>query len=740
VDLDAIEALWAAGSAGPPPPALSMAHAAKDALRPREARPWRRTARPEQIAVAESTAPYTLLLAGRGFGKTFTAANTLVEWALREPGYYAIVAPTFSDCRALCVEGPSGILRALGAPTGDPAGDLRRYDKSKFEIHLTNGSTFIMASDEAPARLRGPNFSGAWCVAQGEPVVTARGRVPIEQVRVGDRVATRHGWRRVTAATRTKRDAPTLRIVTEAGSLRVTGDHPVWIEGCGWTRADSVLPSATMLTWNTAESMANRSTVHPLGKSGAANGGTGSSLATTRTALVSCCTGPSGRPSMAVSPTVTTFTTTTRTRRTTGWATCDCSPSLSTAPSTCATAIRSSSIRPAKPLASGPRGCGLDASRAMSPAQGPAATWCSSPRGCALGSTAPPVGRRSTVLRVEPSTSSDVYDLTVEGAHEFFAGDGALLIHNCDEIGSYKRIKETWEEGVEFSTRIGSARKILTGTPKRGNPLVKEFHDKGVRGDPTVLLVRGRTLDNAANLSGTFLDTIRSKYEGTTLGRQELDGELLPDAEGAIVTTALIDATRCQWADVPEFDRIMVGVDPAVTSRESSDHTGIVAVAIGPPPKSSYLGEPARVSGPHLYVLADDSVRATPESWARRVLKVAEMWAADAVTVEVNQGGDLVTTMVRMVADSQGLATPRMVPVRAAVNKRTRAEPVAGVWEQRRIHVVGALPDVEDQWAGWVPGDPDSPDQLDAMVWAAAGLMPQLSINAPTEVRLLASG
>ena len=431
-------------------------------MAPPDPRPWRRTARPEQLAVAESTTPYTVLLAGRGMGKTWVASNTIAEWASREPGYYAVVAPTFGDCRALCVEGPSGLLKALGD-------DLLRYDKSKFELHLRNGSVFIMASDEAPARLRGPNFTGTW----------------------------------------------------------------------------------------------------------------------------------------------------------------------------------------------------------------------------------------------------------------------------CDEIGSFKRIKETWDEGVEFSTRIGSARRLLTGTPKRGNRLVKEFHDRGERGDPDVTLLRGRTEDNAANLSPVFLRTIRAKYSGTTLGKQELGGILLSDAEGAVVTTDLIDTTRVRVEHVPDLARVVVAVDPAVTSRQDSDHTGIVVVGVGSAPLKGYLGKSAAVEGSHLYVLADESVRATPRDWASRVLKVAEQWAADLISVEVNQGGDLVTTMLRMVADSDGLSLPRLVPVYASLGKRTRAEPVAGIWEQARMHVVESLPDLEDQFAGWTPGDTDSPDQLDAAVWGACALMPALAIKAPTQVQVL---
>ncbi len=468
---DAVADLMAGGPPRPAPPATpGLAIAAE--LRPSAPGRWRSIARREQLQVADSTAPYTFLLAGRGFGKTWTAAHTVAEWAKAEPGYYAVVAPTFGDCRALCVEGPSGLLRALGSATGEPSADLERYDKSNYRLYLRNGSVFVMASDEAPGRLRGPNFTGAW----------------------------------------------------------------------------------------------------------------------------------------------------------------------------------------------------------------------------------------------------------------------------CDEVGSWRKVKETWDEGIEFATRIGSARKLLTGTPKRGHPLVKEFHDRGVSGDPDVLLVRGRTMDNAANLAPTFLRTIRAKYEGTTLGRQELEGILLADAEGAIVTSELLEATRCRVVDVPELLRVVVAVDPAVTSRENSDHTGIVVVGIGPAPLGSYLGQPAVGSGLHLYFLADESLRATPTDWAERALKVAEQWAADAIVAEVNQGGDLVTDMIRLVARSGGHALPHLLPVRAAVNKRTRAEPVAGVFEQRRAHIVDALPDVEDQWAGWTPGDADSPDQLDASVWGAAALMPELQVRAATEVRVLASG
>jgi phage terminase large subunit-like protein len=466
--VDDLTALIADGPARPAGPRTVGEHLAA-ALDPPPPRPWRRTARPEQLQVADSRSPFTFYLAGRGAGKTHTGSNTIVEWALTEPGFYAVVAPTFGDCQTICVEGKSGILVAMGTPSGAPNDILERYDRSKYRLYLRNGSVIVMASDEAPARLRGPNYSGSW----------------------------------------------------------------------------------------------------------------------------------------------------------------------------------------------------------------------------------------------------------------------------LDEPGSWKRVKETYEEGVLMSTRIGSARKLVTGTPKRGNKIVKELHDKGVKGDPDVLLVRGRTLDNAANLSPEFLRTIMSRFKGTTMGQQELEGILLRDADGALMTTELIDATRCTIDDVPDLRRVLVAVDPAVTSRPESDHTGIVVVGIGGPPLSGYLGEPAAVVGSHLYVLADESMQGTPRAWAERVLKTAEYWAADGIVMEVNQGGDLVSTMVQMVAEADGFPLPHLINVRAAVKKRTRAEPVAGVFEQRRIHVVGGLSGLEDELAGWSPGDDDSPDRLDGFVWGAVGLMPELAVGRSTRVALL---
>ena len=133
---------------------------------------------------------------------------------------------------------------------------------------------------------------------------------------------------------------------------------------------------------------------------------------------------------------------------------------------------------------------------------------------------------------------------------------------------------------------------------------------------------------------------------------------MLADAEGALMTTDLIESTRCIPDHVPELVRVMVGVDPAVTSRPDSDHTGIVVVGLGGPPGPGYRGARAKVEGWHLYVLADVSLCASPPEAAERMLKTAETWAADAITPEVNQGGDYVTSMIRLVARARATTMP----------------------------------------------------------------------------------
>lgn len=431
---------------------------------------WRRTALPHQLEAADADEPCVVMCAGRGAGKTWTASRVLAEWVADEPGDYAIVAPTFADAVQICVEGPSGFLKAAGDA-------VDHFNKNDYVVYMRNGSRARLASADAPGRLRGWNFTGFW-----------------------------------------------------------------------------------------AEELAQ---------------------------------------------------------------------------------------------------------------------W--------------------------PS-------------------------------------EVAWEEGLEFATRIGRTRRIVTTTPKRGTKggakVLKDLIKRAQDGDPDVTVVRASTRANAANLSDTFLRAVELRYAGTTLGRQELDGELLDDVDGALVTTAMLDATRVRAADTPDLWRIVVGVDPAVSNTERSDETGIIVAGIGSAPAGWQPpgGRLVLAGASHVYLLEDYSGRMSVDSWARRALLAAEEWDADCIVAEVNQGGDLVESNIRNAAKANGARVPRIRQVRASKGKRTRAEPVGGVFEQHRAHVVGSMPELEGQWAEWVPGaGQDSPDRFDASVWGAVFLMPELAINGPSEVRVLSA-
>lgn len=263
-----------------------------------------------------------------------------------------------------------------------------------------------------------------------------------------------------------------------------------------------------------------------------------------------------------------------------------------------------------------------------------------------------------------------------------------------DELAAW-RYPDAYDQ-LQFGLRAPGARQIVTTTP-RPVRLIREL-----LADPTTVVTRGRTLDNAPNLDPASIGYYMARYEGTRLGRQELDAELLDDVPGALWTRDRIDELRVPHA--PELTRIVVALDPAVTSDETADETGIIVV-----------GKGADGAG---YVLADLSGRLTPDAWARRAVDAYRTWNADRIVAEVNNGGDLVETTLRTV---DPLVAYRAV--HASRGKRTRAEPIAALSEQGRVHHVGPFPDLEDQLCAALPeggGGPD--DRLDAFVWGMTEL------------------
>lgn len=274
-----------------------------------------------------------------------------------------------------------------------------------------------------------------------------------------------------------------------------------------------------------------------------------------------------------------------------------------------------------------------------------------------------------------------------------FSGDTAWL----DELAKWRRAKECWDM-LQYGMREASSdhpRALITTTP-RPIPVLRQILQS-----PNTVEVTGSSYENKSNLDPGWYTDVLSQYEGTRLGRQEIHGEILDDTPGALWTLDMIDAHRVSAA--PDLVRIVVAIDPAVTAGEESDSTGIIVGGID--------------RKRHGYVLADLTCRVSPERWASVAVGALDRYDGDRIIAEANNGGDLVESVLR--------AVDRNIPykkVHAARGKRTRAEPVAALYEQGKIHHVGSFPELEDEMTTFVPGD-DSPDRMDALVWAFTELL-----------------
>lgn len=264
----------------------------------------------------------------------------------------------------------------------------------------------------------------------------------------------------------------------------------------------------------------------------------------------------------------------------------------------------------------------------------------------------------------------------------------------ADEVAAW-RYPDAWDQ-LMFGLRIGDRPRAVATTTPRPTRLIRNLADR-----PDCIVTRGSTYDNAANLSPAFLDEMRQRYEGTRLGRQELEAELLLDADGALWTRDMLDDART--ISVPNLRRIVVAIDPAASANADSDETGIVVAGVD--------------DHGHGYVLEDRSMKGSPAEWASAAVTAHHVHKADRIVAEANQGGDMISHTLRTVDAS--------VPVKlvhASRGKRTRAEPIAALYEQGRVHHAGAFPELEDQLCTWTPDGP-SPDRLDALVWALSELM-----------------
>jgi len=304
------------------------------------------------------------------------------------------------------------------------------------------------------------------------------------------------------------------------------------------------------------------------------------------------------------------------------------------------------------------------------------------------------------------SRRADVYDIAVEGAAEFFAN--GILVHNCDEIAAWQDPTECWDM-ITFGNRLGAHPRVVVTTTPRPIPIVRMLLK-----DPTTAISRGSMYENEANLAPTFIKKIRTLYEGTRLGRQEIHAEVLDDNPGALWRWSMIEAARVKNAPY-DYLRVVTAIDPAVSSREDSDETGIVTVG-----RASCFCKGADKGEDHAFVVADDSAIMSPDEWAKKAAKAYADHDCDRVIGEVNNGGDLVESNLRTL----GNANLAYRAVHASRGKQIRAEPIAGLYEQGKVHHIGTFPKLEDQLTQWNPlVDKWSPDRLDALVWALTDLM-----------------
>lgn len=270
-----------------------------------------------------------------------------------------------------------------------------------------------------------------------------------------------------------------------------------------------------------------------------------------------------------------------------------------------------------------------------------------------------------------------------------------------DELAKYRYARETWDM-LQFTMRSGDDPRVFVTTTPRPIPVLRE-----ILNDKTTVVTRGSTFDNAANLPASFLAKLRDRYEGTRLGRQELNAEILDDIPGALWTREMFDSHRV--SKLPDMARVVVAVDPSGTAGASDDGDDIGIIVAG-------KGVDGRA-----YVMADRTCKLSPDGWGRRAVSAYHEFMADRIIAERNFGGAMVRHVVKTVDRSVSYKE-----VTASRGKAVRAEPVAALYEQGRVSHLGSFADLEDQCCQMGPegySGEGSPDRLDAMVWALTELM-----------------
>jgi phage terminase large subunit-like protein len=647
-----------------------------------------------------------LLLAGRGYGKTRSGAEWTREQVKRGRRRLALVAPTAADIRDVIVEGQSGILAV------SPNSERPLYEPSKRRLTWPNGAVATLYSAEEPDRLRGPQHDGSWCFVAGTTILTDHGEIPIEAIKAGDLVVTRSGLHAVIRVASRAEKVGTVRFA-DGRHLTGTAEHPV-LSSHGWMRLSDLSRGAACVTsassgvdgGGTDTGLADNRGISNI----AARGHSGES---TETAYI----GPYGeRPTekflrdlmciigskIWLRPTQMTWSFYRRViieSFTSLKSQLLLSIGLSNQKFAYAAATVGSKSFESSAKTPGIRYvCDVNKSEPRKPARQTEPVNIAGDR----SGRGKEISVVSVVSTWEPEGEARVFNLTVERSPEYFAN--GVLVHNCDELSVWK-YPEAWDM-LMFGLRLGPDPRVMVTATPRPTKLLREL-----LADPMTVITRGSSYENRANLAPTFFDRIVARYEGTRLGRQEIGGELLEDVPGALWTREGIDRDRWPYGQpLPAFKRIVCAVDPAATSGEEADETGIVVAAC------DWAG--------HGYVLADVSGHYQPTEWARAAIAQYKhpQRKADRIVAEINNGGEMVENTIRMVDPDIAYT-----PVHASRGKAIRAEPVSALYEQGRIHHVGNFPQLEDQQCSFTidydRARDGSPDRVDALVWALTDLL-----------------
>ncbi len=643
---------------------------------------WEAWARPEQLP-PEGDWLFWLLLAGRGFGKSRTGAEWSRMQAHEMPGSHgALVAPTAADARDVMVK----TLLACS-----PQWEGCTYEPSKRRVTWANGTTATLYSAEEPDRLRGPQHGWGWCFIAGTLVRLADGDAPIESLRVGDYAMTRIGRRRIIAVAARSAVIGTVKF-SNGVELTGTADHPV-LTNNGWTRlAELSIGSSAMMAMSTPISVSREATIG------------------TRGGLYSGIDG-SGKELTDQFQMDTRFITSMRIQAITVSKTSNASVRLSIGGDTLGqvqcgglyTRSRSSRVASAARTWSHPGVIPVSVNHV-----GTSEQMNEEPPSAHAGTAASCSSQSVDTIAVsvastwEPIGTDTVYNITVEDAHEYFAN--GILVHNCDEVAAWPYAEEVLDM-LLMTLRVGAQPQLVLSTTPRPVPVIRRIIK-----DPGTRISTGSTYDNAANLSPSFIESIKTRYDGTRLGQQEIYARVLDEIEGALWNHAMIDKVR--RAMPPELRRVVVAVDPSGSAKRTADEAGIVVAGIGDCP---CLG---RVET-HAFVLADITGRYSPRDMGTKAVDAYHKWRCDRLVAEDNFGGVMVHDLIQLI-------DPRVSyrAVHASRGKIIRAEPVAALYEQGKVHHVGMHGPLEDELCGYAPLiSTESPGRLDALVWAITDLM-----------------